>query len=63
VWTIGKDTALAAGDYSIITNGKKIDGHFFQTLKQTTGNWEIAEHFFARTDPITASEANAYRGN
>ncbi|MBV8094178.1 MAG: DUF4440 domain-containing protein [Acetobacteraceae bacterium] len=59
----GKDTGFVGGDYTIVAKGKRIDGHFFQTIKQVAGKWEIASHFFARGEPITASEDSTYRGN
>ena len=51
----------AGGDYYInVKDGKRISGHFFQILRQDSGDWKIAMHFFARPEPVTAVETFQY---
>ena len=59
--TISSGAMQAGGDYYInVKDGKRISGHFFQILRQDGGDWKIAMHFFARPEPVTASEAPQY---
>jgi len=52
---------IAGGDYSLSAGaGKKINGHFFQTLRQENGTWKIAMHAFARPEPVTPIEMSQY---
>jgi len=57
----GNGVMLVGGDYSLVVGGgKKINGHFFQTLRQDGGTWKIAMHTFARPEPVTPVEVNQY---
>ena len=57
----GNGVMLAGGDYSLVVKGgKKINGHFFQILRQEGGTWRIAMHAFARPEPVTPIEASEY---
>ncbi len=60
----GNDTMSAGGDY-VLTAGrdKRIQGHFFQVLRRDDGVWRIAMHVFARPEPVTVGEIDAFRGN
>ena len=59
--TISSGAMQAGGDYYInVKDGKRISGHFFQILRQDSGNWKIAMHFFARPEPVTAVETFQY---
>jgi uncharacterized protein (TIGR02246 family) len=58
----GDDTALVGGDYTLVAGQKRINGHFFQTLRRDGGTWKIALHAFARPEPVTVREADQSRG-
>lgn len=50
-------TIRVSGDYVVLSSeGAQTEGHFVQTLRFEDGTWRIAEHVFARPDPITAAE-------
>ncbi len=53
---IDSDTIVVGGDYFIQAGMKKIAGHFIQIIKQDHGAWKIANHIFARPEPISSSE-------
>ena len=46
------DAAVMAGDYSVVANGKIINGHWFEILRQDAGIWKASVHVFARPNPI-----------
>jgi len=57
----GDGSASIGGDYSInVEGGKKINGHFFQVLQRYGQGWKIAQHIFARPEPITPVEISKY---
>lgn len=61
----GPNTMDVAGNYGFTsTSGNKpVSGHFFQTLRREGGTWKIAEHVFARPEPVTVGEVDTFRGN
>jgi len=57
----GNGMMIAGGDYALtVGGGKKIYGHFFQTLRQEGRTWKILSESFARPEPVTAVETNQY---
>ena len=53
---IDNDTELVSGDYYLVVNGKRAEGHFVQMLRREAGTWKIMSHVFARPDPVTPHE-------
>ena len=55
---------MVGGDYYLLVQGnKKVSGHFFQVLRKDGGTWKIAMHGFARAQPVTVGEVDAFRGD
>ncbi len=60
----GNNTIAVGGDYVLIAGrNKRIQGHYFQELRSDGGVWKIAMNVFARPEPVTVGEVDAYRGN
>ncbi len=50
-------TIAVSGDYDVMSGqDKQTAGHFIQTLRQEDGAWRIANHVFARPNPLTPEE-------
>ena len=58
---VSNDTQVVGGDYFLTAAGKRIAGHFVQTLKLEGGTWKISNHVFARPEPVTMQEVSEYR--
>jgi hypothetical protein len=54
-------TIAVSGDYLVMSGqDERTAGHFIQTLRQENGVWRIANHVFARPNPLTPTEADLY---